>query len=40
MKNVANVKVLPMAKSNFQLGTGNIGTGNIPTLATLTDFPH
>ena len=27
--NVANVEMLPMAKSNFQLGIGNIGTGNI-----------
>ena len=34
-ENVANVKVLPIAKSNDQLGTGNIGTGNIPTMATL-----
>ena len=37
MKNVANVKVLPMAKSNFQLETGNNGTGNICTMATLTN---
>ena len=27
--NVANVEMLPMAKSNSQLGIGNIGTGNI-----------
>ena len=35
--NVANVKVLPMANSNDQLGTGNIGTGNNSTLATLIE---
>ena len=35
MCNVANVKMLPIAKSNFQLGTGNIGTGNTSTMATL-----
>ena len=29
--NVANVEMLPMAKSNSQLGIGNIGTGNIGT---------
>ena len=35
--NGANVKVLPMANSNYQLGTGNIGTGNNSTLATLIE---
>ena len=35
MGNVANVKVLPIANTNTQLETGNIGTGNIPTMATL-----
>ena len=33
--NVANVKVLPIANTNTQLETGNIGTGNIPTMTTL-----
>ena len=33
--NVANVKMLPMANSNSQLKTGNIGTGNTSTLAKL-----
>ena len=33
--NVANVKMLPMANSNSQLKTGNIGTGNTSTMATL-----
>ena len=28
MGNVANVEMLPIANSNSQLGTGNIGTGN------------
>ena len=32
---VANVKVLPKPNSNAQLGTGNIGTGNNSTMATL-----
>ena len=35
--NVANVKVLPIANTNTQLETGNIGTGNIPTMATLEE---
>ncbi|MBQ8111906.1 MAG: glutamate synthase large subunit, partial [Kiritimatiellae bacterium] len=35
--NVANVKMLPLANSNDQLGTGNIGTGNNSTLATLVE---
>ena len=35
--NVANVKMLPLANSNDQLGTGNIGTGNNSTLATLIE---
>ena len=35
--NVANVKMLPMANSNDQLGTVNIGTGNNSTLATLIE---
>ena len=35
--NVANVKMLPMANSNDQLETGNIGTGNNSTLATLVE---
>ncbi len=34
--NVANVKMLPIANANTQLETGNIGTGNTSTLATLT----
>ena len=33
--NVANVEMLPMANSNSQLKTGNIGTGNTSTMATL-----
>ena len=33
--NVANVEVLPVTNSNTQLGTGNIGTGNTITTATL-----
>ena len=33
--NVANVKVLPIDNANSQLETGNIETGNIPTMATL-----
>ena len=37
--NVANVKVLPIANTNTQLETGNIGTGNIPTMATLKPLP-
>ena len=32
---VANVKVLPKTNPNAQLGTGNIGTGNNSTMATL-----
>ena len=41
IENVANVKVLPISNINSQLGctekleTGNTGTGNISTLATL-----
>ena len=35
VQNVANVEVLPMTNPNTQLGIGNIGTGNISTLATL-----
>ncbi len=35
VQNVANVEMLPMANSNIQLGNGNIGTGNISTMATL-----
>ena len=35
--NVANVKMLPIANSNDQLETGNIGTGNNSTLATLVE---
>ena len=34
--NVANVKMLPMANVNSQLETGNIGTGNTSTLATIS----
>ena len=34
--NVANVKMLPIANSNSQLGNGNIGTGNTPTMATIS----
>ena len=33
--NVANVEVLPVANPNTQLETGNIGTGNTSTMATL-----
>ena len=33
--NVANVKMLPKPNPNAQLETGNIGTGNTPTMATL-----
>ena len=33
--NVANVEVLPVANANTQLETGNIGTGNTITMATL-----
>ena len=36
IKNVANVKVLPVSNPNYQLATGNTGIGNISTLATLT----
>ena len=43
MLNVANVQILPVSKFNFQwdkvdgkLIIGNIGIGNIITLATLT----
>ena len=32
--NVANVQMLPISKTNSQLGTGNIGTGNTSTMAT------
>ncbi|MBO6166779.1 MAG: carbamoyl-phosphate synthase large subunit [Kiritimatiellae bacterium] len=35
--NVANVEMLPMAKSNSQLGIGNIGTGNIGNTG---NIPH
>ncbi len=35
--NVANVKMLPLANSNDQLETGNIGTGNNSALATLVE---
>ena len=35
--NVANVKMLPITNSNDQLETGNIGTGNNSTLATLIE---
>ena len=35
LENVANVKALPNTNANTQLGIGNIGTGNIPTMATL-----
>jgi len=35
--NVANVKMLPLANSNDQLETGNIGTGNNSSLATLVE---
>ena len=33
--NVANVKMLPIAKSNSQLEIGNTGTGNTSTMATI-----
>jgi hypothetical protein len=33
--NVANVKMLPIAKSDSQLEIGNIGTGNTSTMATM-----
>ena len=32
--NVANVQMLPISKTNSQLGTGNIETGNTSTMAT------
>ena len=32
--NVANVQMLPISKTNSQLGTGNIGTGNASSMAT------
>ena len=35
--NVANVKMLPTANSNGQLGNGNIGTGHNSTMATLVE---
>ncbi len=35
--NVANVKMLPIANSNGQLGSENIGTGNNSSLATLVE---
>ena len=35
--NVANVKMLPMANSNGQLETGNIGTGNNSAMATFVE---
>ena len=35
VENVANVDVLPVANANTQLETGNIGTGNTITMATL-----
>ena len=35
--NVANVKMLPLTNSNDKLGTGNIGTGNNSSLATLVE---
>ncbi|MBQ3748613.1 MAG: glutamate synthase subunit alpha, partial [Kiritimatiellae bacterium] len=35
--NVANVKILPIVKSNDQLGIGNIGTGNNCTMATFVE---
>ena len=35
VENVANVEVLPVANANTQLETGNIGTGNNSTMATL-----
>jgi hypothetical protein len=31
--------VLPITKTNSQLGTGNIGIGNISTLATFSENP-
>ena len=36
--NVANVKMLPIPNTNTQLETGNIGTGNTSTLATLKTY--
>ena len=35
LRNVANVKMLPIAKSNSQLEIGNNGTGNTSTMATM-----
>ena len=35
--NVANVKILPIVKTNDQLGIGNIGTGNNCTMATFVE---
>ena len=34
--NVANVKILPNTNANTQLETGNIGTGNTSTMATIS----
>ena len=35
MRLMLNVKVLPISNSNAQLETGNIGIGNISTMATI-----
>ena len=40
VRNVANVEMLPIANYQFQLGIGNIGTGNTFTLATLKMRPN
>ena len=37
MCNVANVKMLPKPNANAQLETGNIGTGNTSTMATISN---
>ena len=34
-----NALLHPIANTNTQLETGNIGTGNIPTMATLKPLP-
>ena len=34
-----NALLHPIANANTQLETGNIGTGNIPTMATLKPLP-
>ena len=37
-ENVANVASVANTNAQYQLGIGNIGIGNIPTLATFNNF--